>query len=33
MFEDSDISMWFVDAKCAECKALVKVPTPVDNLL
>jgi hypothetical protein len=33
MFEDSDISMWFVDAECAECKALVKVPTPVDNLL
>lgn len=32
MFEDSDISMWFVDAECAECGALVKVPTPVDNL-
>lgn len=33
MFEDNDISVWFVDAECALCKALVKVPTPVDNLL
>ena len=33
MFEDNDISLWFVDAECAECNALVKVPTPVDNLL
>lgn len=32
MFEDSDIAMWFVDAECAECDALVKVPTPADVL-
>jgi len=32
MFEDNDIAMWFVDASCAECDALVKVPTPVDAL-
>lgn len=31
MFEDSDISMWFVDAECALCGALVKVPTPDDD--
>jgi hypothetical protein len=30
MFEDGEISMWFVDAECALCGALVKVPTPVD---
>jgi hypothetical protein len=30
IFEDSDIAMWFVDAECAECGALVKVPTPAD---
>ena len=30
MFDDNDISMWFVDAECAECGALVKVPTPAD---
>jgi hypothetical protein len=30
MFEDGEISMWFVDAECALCNALVKVPTPVD---
>ena len=30
MFEDSDIAMWIVDAECAECGALVKVPTPAD---
>jgi hypothetical protein len=32
MFEDNDIAMWFVDAECADCDALVKVPTPVDAL-
>ena len=31
MFEDDDISLWFTDAKCADCGALVTVPTPVDN--
>jgi len=31
MFEDNDISLWFTDAKCADCGALVTVPTPVDN--
>jgi hypothetical protein len=31
MFEDNDISMWFVDAECALCEALVKVPTPDDD--
>ena len=32
MFEENDMAMWFVDAECAECDALVKVPTPVDAL-
>jgi hypothetical protein len=32
MFEDGDISMWFVNAECAECDALVTVPTPVDAI-
>jgi hypothetical protein len=31
MFEDKDISLWFTDAECFACGALVKVPTPVDN--
>jgi len=31
MFEDNDISLWFVDAECALCGALVKVPTPADD--
>jgi hypothetical protein len=31
MFEDGEISLWFVDAECALCGALVKVPTPVDD--
>ena len=30
MFEDNEISLWFTDAKCADCGALVTVPTPVD---
>jgi hypothetical protein len=30
MFEEGEISMWFVDAECALCGALVTVPTPVD---
>jgi hypothetical protein len=30
MFEEGEISMWFVDAECSLCGALVKVPTPVD---
>ena len=33
MFEDGEISMWFVDAECALCGALVKVPTPVDEMM
>ena len=33
MFEDGDISMWFVDGECALCGALVKVPTPVDEMM
>ena len=32
MFEDNEVSVWFVDAECALCNALVKVPTPVDDL-
>ena len=28
--EEGDISLWFCDAQCAECDALVTVPTPVD---
>ena len=31
MFEDNDISLWFTDAQCALCGALVTVPTPVDE--
>lgn len=31
MFEDNEISLWFTDAKCADCGALVTVPTPVDD--
>jgi hypothetical protein len=31
MFEDDEISLWFTDAKCADCGALVTVPTPVDG--
>ena len=31
MFEDNDISMWFIDAECADCEALVKVPCPADD--
>jgi hypothetical protein len=31
MFEDGEISLWFVDAECALCGALVTVPTPVDE--
>ena len=30
MFEDGDIVMWFTSGECAECGALVTVPTPVD---
>lgn len=33
MFEEGEISMWFVDAECALCGALVKVPTPVDEMI
>ena len=33
MFEDGEISMWFVDGECALCGALVKVPTPVDEMM
>jgi hypothetical protein len=31
MFEDKEISLWFTDAECALCGALVTVPTPVDE--
>ena len=31
MFEDNEISLWFTDAMCASCGALVTVPTPVDG--
>jgi hypothetical protein len=31
MFEDGEISLWFTDAECALCGALVTVPTPVDE--
>ena len=31
MFEDNEISLWFTNAKCADCGALVTVPTPVDD--
>lgn len=31
MFEDREISLWFTDAECADCGALVTVPTPVDE--
>ena len=30
MFEDKEISLYFTDAECALCGALVTVPTPVD---
>jgi hypothetical protein len=33
MFEEGEISMWFVDAECSLCGALVKVPTPVDEMM
>ena len=31
MFEDSEISLYFTDAECVLCGALVTVPTPVDE--
>ena len=31
MFEENEISLWFTNAECAECGALVTVPTPVDG--
>lgn len=30
MFEDKEISLYFTDAECALCGALVTVPTPID---
>jgi hypothetical protein len=30
MFEDKEISLYFTDAECALCGALVTVPTLVD---
>jgi len=30
MFEDKTVSLYFTDAECALCGALVTVPTPVD---
>jgi hypothetical protein len=30
MFEDKEISLYFTDAECALCGALVTIPTPVD---
>lgn len=31
MFEDGEISLWFTNGECAECGALITVPTPVDT--
>lgn len=31
MFEEKEISLWFTDAECALCGALVTVPTPADE--
>jgi hypothetical protein len=31
MFEDKTVSLYFTDAECAMCGALVTVPTPVDT--
>lgn len=31
MFEDYDISLWFVDGECDECGTLLTVPCPVDD--
>jgi len=30
MFEEKTVSLYFTDAECAICGALVTVPTPVD---
>ncbi len=31
MFEDNEISLWFTDAECADCGALLTAPTPADT--
>jgi hypothetical protein len=31
MFEDSEISLYFLDATCALCNAEVTVPCPADK--
>lgn len=31
VFDDYELAMWFTDGVCAECGALVTVPTPVDR--
>ena len=31
MFKHNELSLWFTDAECALCGALVTVPTPVDS--
>lgn len=30
-FEDCEVSLYFTDAQCLDCGALVTLPTPVDN--
>jgi len=30
MFQEKSVSLYFTDAECAICGALVTVPTPVD---
>lgn len=31
MFEDSQISQYFLDMECANCGSLATAPTPIDN--
>ena len=33
MFEDNNISLWFTDAECGLCGALVTVPCPADSVI
>jgi len=32
IFENGDISLWFTDAECDDCGALLTAPTPVDGV-
>jgi predicted RNA-binding Zn-ribbon protein involved in translation (DUF1610 family) len=32
MFDNNDISLWFVDGECDDCGTLLTVPTPVDGV-